>query len=88
MQVDFYGIKLQSHLGSKELKSVGVNSFVYSSNSFKLGGLKAMGTNKVVSPVFSNKNFTNFFSNPACFSQTHIAGYPSRTLTLLFQKGF
>ena len=51
-QADSYCKKLQSHLDSKEIKFVGVNSLVFSSDSFKLGGLKAMGPYIVVNPVF------------------------------------
>ena len=84
MQADSYRKKLLSHLDSKELRSVGVNSLVYSSDSFKLGGLKYMGPNKVVNPVFSNKNLTQPSPTPAGFSQTPTAGYPSRKRTFDF----
>ena len=84
MHADFYHKKLLSNLDSKELRSVGVNSFVYSSDSFKLGGLKYMGPNNVVKPVFSNKNLTQSSLTAAGFSQTSTARYPSRKRTFDF----
>ena len=52
---------------------------MYSSDSFKLGGLKFKGPNNVVSPVFSN--YIQPSPIPASFSLPQAAGYPSRKRT-------
>ena len=54
LPVDSYRKKFRSHVDSKELRAVGVNPIEFSSNSFKLGGLKYLGLNRVVSLVFTN----------------------------------
>ena len=46
LPADSYRKKFRSHVDSKELRAVGVNPIDFSSDSFKLGGLKYMG------PVF------------------------------------
>ena len=88
LPADSYAKKIQSHLDSKELRAVVVNTIDYSSDSFKLGGLKYMGLNKVVNPVFLTKNTTIFFLTSADLSSGISVGYPLAKvlLTSLFKK--
>ena len=64
LPADSYCKKFQSHQDSMKLRSVRVNSLSYSSNSFKFGGLKYMGLNKVFDP---NKNLIRYLLAPAGF---------------------
>ena len=52
LPADSYHKKFRSHVDSKELRAVGVNPIDFTSDSFKLVGLKCFGLNRVVSPVF------------------------------------
>ena len=69
VQYDSYRKKLAKHLDSTELKVIRVNSLHYSSDSFKLGGLMAMGSNKVVTPFSSRRNTTILPSTLPTLSQ-------------------
>ena len=68
LPADSYRKKFRSHVDSKELRAFGVNPIEFYSDSFKLGGLKYLGLNRVVSPVFS-KNPTHPFPAKVGFSK-------------------
>ena len=77
LPADSFHKKFRSHLDSKELRAVGVNTIEFTSDSFKLGGQKCL-VNGVVSPDFS-KNST--YPNPAQVGNSQFPMYSSRKRT-------